>query len=80
MMRFARLQPLIARHNAVLYYWRQHKGGRIADLYKTREGVPAGLHSFVLSSEGCRRFRHRIMACSGNSATFIGHRGDSFEV
>jgi len=52
MMRFARLQPLIARHNAVLYYWRQHKGGRIADLYKTREGVPAGLHSLRIIERG----------------------------
>jgi glycosyltransferase involved in cell wall biosynthesis len=48
MIRFARLRPCIARLNAVLYYLRNHAGGRISDLYKTREGVSAGLQALAI--------------------------------
>ena len=45
MMRFARLQPKVARLNAVLYYLRRHAGGQIQDLYNQAEGVRSGLYS-----------------------------------
>jgi glycosyltransferase involved in cell wall biosynthesis len=52
MMRFARLQPKVARQNAVLYYLRRHSGGQIKDLYQKTEGVRAGLHSLEVIERG----------------------------
>ena len=52
MMRFARLQPKVARLDAVLYYLRRHPNGQIKDLYKKREGVRAGLHSLEIIEHG----------------------------
>jgi glycosyltransferase involved in cell wall biosynthesis len=52
MIRFARLRPRIARVNAVLYYLRNHAGGRISDLYKMEAGVRAGLHSLATIERG----------------------------